>query len=53
MYILMLKGHCGAGLWFISLVHSQLGITLPARVMLNICPEQHPKKQIRLEGRTV
>lgn len=50
VYSLKLKGHCGAGLWFISLVHSQLGITSPARVMLNVCPEQHPKKRIGLEG---
>lgn len=45
MYILMLKGHCGAGL-FISPAYRQLVITLPAREMLKVCPEQHLKKQI-------
>ena len=46
----MVKGYFGAGLCFISLVQRQLGIILPAGVMLNVCPEQRPKKQICLEG---
>ena len=50
VYILMVKGYFGAGLCFISLVQRQLGIILPAGVMLNVCPEQRPKKQICLEG---
>lgn len=49
--LLMFKGHRGAGLCCILLAHSQLDTALSARVKLNICPEQHPKKKVQLEGR--